>query len=312
MNSPFPSVRRRFGGASGTLRGMMYMLAFAFIMSAMITGVRHVSDELHPFEVAFFRMFFGFLVFVPVLIRHGVEPLRTRRIRLHLLRSALHAASVVLFFFGVSLAPLAKVMAISFSAPLFATLLALVVLGEVVRLRRISALVIGFAGTLVILRPGLMAIDIGSMAILAASVAWGSALIVIKVLTRTEASLTTTIYSTILMTPVTLIVALPVWQTPSWEQLAWLVLIGGLGSLGHLALAEALREADVTAVLPAEFSKLIWAALFGFIFFAEVPDWGTWVGGSMIFVAVTYIAYRERRIREVAKAPAPGGPAGPV
>jgi drug/metabolite transporter (DMT)-like permease len=272
---------------------MGYMLVFAFVMTAMLAGVRHVSAEL----LAFFRMLFGFLVFVPVLARKGLEPLRTDRFRLHALRGALHVTSVLLFFYGVSQTPLAKALAISFSAPLFATVLALLLLGEVVRLRRISALVIGFAGTVVILRPGLVEVETGALAILTAAAAWGSAMIVIKVLSRTEASLTTTLYSTILMTPVTLLVALPVWRTPDFEQLVWLGLIGGLGSLGHLALAQAMKEADVTAVLPFEFTKLIWAALFGFVLFAEIPDWGTWLGGTMIFTAVTYIAYRERQVR---------------
>ena len=297
MKSLLPIARTTSGGAPGTLRGMGYMLACAFLISSMLAGVRHVSGDLHPFEIAFFRMFFGFALFTPVFVRHGFAPLRTRRIRLHGLRSILHVASVLLFFFGISLSPLAKVMAISFSAPLFATVLAFVVLGEVVRMRRISALVVGFAGTLVVLRPWTADIDSGALFILAAAMFWGSALIVIKILGRTETSLTTTIYSTILITPVTLIAALPVWQTPSLEQLAWLALIGALGSLGQLALAQAMKEAEITAVLPLEFTKLIWAAAFGLVFFAEVPDWGTWVGGTIIFVAVTYIAYRERRVR---------------
>jgi drug/metabolite transporter (DMT)-like permease len=285
------------GAQTASLRGLAYMLGFSFLMSSMIAGVRHVSSDLPAIEVAFFRVFFGFIVFLPVLFRHGVGQLRTQRIGLHALRAVLHAASIMLFFLGVSVTPIAKAMSISFSAPLFATAIALIALGEVIRARRITALLFGFLGTLIVLRPGLVEIETGTIYMLWSAAAWGTAMIVIKVLSRTETSLTTTIYSTILMTPITFAVAVFFWQWPTWEQLAWLALIGGLGSLGHLCLAQAMKEADVSAIMPAEFSKLIWAALFGFIFFAEVPDWGTWVGGTVIFLSVTYIAYRERRIR---------------
>ena len=262
------------------MRGIAYMLVFACSMSAMIAVVRHVSQEIHPFEAAFFRAFFGFLVFVPILVRKGGEILKTQRMGLHGLRSLLHVTSILLFFYGVSVTPLAKAMSISFSAPLFAAVLAMVLLGEVLNVKRLLALLMGIVGILVVLRPGFSDVNMGLIAILGAAVAWGSAMIAIKKLSRTETSLTTTIYSTIFISPVTLIVALTVWQTPDWHQFLWLALVGGLGSLGHLALAEAMKEGDVVAVLPADFTKLIWAAVFGYLFFAEIPDWGTWLGGG--------------------------------
>ena len=296
MTNIVARIRAGLGAQSANLRGLAYMLAFSFLMSSMIAGVRHVSADLPAIEVAFFRVFFGLVVFLPLLVRSGIGQLRTQRFGLHALRAVLHAASIMLFFAGVSVTPIAKAMSISFSAPLFATAIALVALGEVIRARRITALIIGFIGTLIVLRPGLVDISTGTIYMLWSAAAWGTAIIVIKILSRTETSLTTTIYSTILMTPITFLVAVSFWQWPTWGQLAWLAMIGGLGSLGHLCLAQAMKEADVSAIMPAEFSKLIWAALFGFIFFAEVPDWGTWVGGTLIFVSVTYIAYRERRM----------------
>ena len=280
------------------MRGIAYMLVFACSMSAMIAVVRHVSQEIHPFEAAFFRAFFGFLVFVPILVKSGVGILKTQRIGLHGIRSLFHVTSILLFFYGVSVTPLAKAMSISFSAPLFASVLAIVLLGEVLRVKRLVALLMGFVGVLVVLRPGLLEINVGLLAILGAAVAWGSAMIAIKKLSRTETSLTTTIYSTIFISPVTLIVALTVWQTPDWHQFVWLALVGGLGSLGHLALAEAMKEGDVVVVLPADFTKLIWAAIFGYFFFAEIPDWGTWLGGAVIFLSVSYIAYQEHQDRK--------------
>ena len=147
---------------------------------------------------------------------------------------------------------------------------------------------------LVILRPGLIEVNVGSLAIVLAAASWGTAMIIVKLLAATESTVTTTMYSTIFMTPVTLIVALGVWTPPSMEHLAWLALIGTLGSIGHIALAHAMREGDVTVVLPVDFTKIVWASVFGYIFFSEIPDWETWTGGAIIFIAVALIAYQEK------------------
>jgi drug/metabolite transporter (DMT)-like permease len=293
-----PIAARLFGGPPSTVRGIVLMLTAAATSSIMIACVRYISADLHGFQVAFFRVFFGFIAFLPVLIRYGIEPMRTQRFGLHALRAVFHSGATLLFFFGLSLSPLAKVTALFFSAPLFATLLALVLLGEAVRMRRLAALLIGFAGTIVIVRPDVTAFDVGALLILGGAASWGAALIVIKVLSRTEASLTTTIYSTVLVSPFCFLAALPFWQTPTLEQLGWFVVIGALGSFTQLFVAQALKDADVSAVTPFDYTRLIWAALFGFIFFAEVPGWGTWLGGTMIFAAATYIAYRERQIKQ--------------
>ncbi|MBO68793.1 MAG: RNA polymerase subunit sigma-54 [Acidiferrobacteraceae bacterium] len=276
------------------MRGIAYMSVFAFCMASMITAVRYISQDLHPFEIAFFRAFFGFVFFLPILVRYGIDPLRTSRLPLHFLRSLFHVTSVLLFFFGVSVTPLAKAMSISFSAPLFASILAFVFLSERLNIARIASLLSGLIGMLVILRPGLIEVNMGSLAIIVAAASWGTAMIIVKILSTTESTVTTTMYSTIFMMPVTLIIALGFWTLPSVEHLAWLALIGALASVGHIALARAMREGDVTVVLPVDFTKIIWASMFGYIFFAEIPDWETWVGGAIIFTAVALIAYQER------------------
>jgi drug/metabolite transporter (DMT)-like permease len=292
VRSPFPFT----AAPAGTVRGIAFMLVSTLSMSAMIAVVRYLSADLHPFQLAFFRAFFGFLFFLPFLMRQGLTPFRTRRIGVHSLRAVLHSISVIMFFYGLSMTPLAKAISLQFSAPLFASLLAVFVLHEVLRVRRVTALIVGFVGTLVVLRPGIVAMDFGTMAILISALSWGTAIIVIKSLSRTESSVTMTIYSTLLMSPIALVFAIPVWQNPDWTQLGLLILVGALGSTGHLALARAMKSADVTALIPTEFTKLIWGALFGFVLFSEIPDWGVWVGGGLIFGATTYIALRERQL----------------
>jgi drug/metabolite transporter (DMT)-like permease len=172
-----------------------------------------------------------------------------------------------------------------------------VVLGETIRARRITALVVGFGGVLVVLRPGFGALEPGALLMLAAAATWGSAIIVIKILSRTESSLTATLYPTLFVTPIALVAALPYWRWPTVDELGWMALLGTFATLSHLSLAQAFKEADVTAIMPVDFTKLIWAALAGYLLFAEVPGLSIWLGGTMIFSAVTYIAIRERSLK---------------
>ena len=294
------AVRDFFGGGPSTLRGMAIMAFGALSAALMNACARFVSDELHPFEIALIRSLIGLLVLAPVVARHRGRTLKTRRLGLHALRGGLQAGAMLLFFTAVSLTPLATIAALQFSAPLFATLLAFLVLHEIIRTRRISALVAGFAGTLIIMRPGFAEVHLGGLLVLASSAAWGAAMIVTKALSRTESSVTITVHATLVMTPLVLLAALPVWQTPTLRQLGWLVGVGALATLHNLCVAQAFKEADVTAVLPMDFTKLIWAAIIGYAAFAEVPDTWTWVGGIVIFSAATYIAYRERRVKAAA------------
>ena len=288
---------RNFNKSPGTLRGMALMLFSGLCIAVMSACVRHVSGEVHPTVIGFFRTLFGLLAFVPFLLRSGLEPLKTRRVGLHAVRGALNVIGMLTYYMAVSLVPLAKVTALSFSAPLFATVLALIVLGETIRARRVTALIVGYLGTLIILRPGLVALDAGSLYALASAAAWGLGMIVIKVLSRSESSLTITLYMTLVAMPLTLIAAVPVWQTPTLNQAAWLAAIGALASLGNLTVAQAFKEADLTAILPLDFTKLIWASGIGYLSFAEEPSPWTWFGGTIIFSAATYIAFRERRAR---------------
>jgi drug/metabolite transporter (DMT)-like permease len=276
---------------------MALMLVAGLCVAAMSACVRHVSSDVHPMVIGFFRAVFGLLAFAPFLLRSGLKPLKTRRVGLHAVRGILNVAGMLTYFTALSLAPLAKVTALGFSAPLFATVLAFLVLGETIRARRITALIVGYLGALVIVRPGFVALDTGSLYALASAAAWGLGMIVIKVLSRTESSMTITVYMTLFGMPIALLAAAPVWQTPTLVQAAWLAAIGILASLANLSVAQAFKEADLTAVLPLDFTKLIWASMIGYLVFAEVPSPWTWVGGIMIFSAATYIAFRERRTR---------------
>jgi len=280
------------------LRGVFFMLVSTLLFTGMQVTVRHVSEDLHPFEVAFFRNFFGLLVVAPLLFRFGFGVLRTPKIKLHALRGGLQTMGMMLFFTALTLAPLAQNVALSFTAPLFTTILAIVILRERAGWRRWAALIAGFVGAWIVIRPGLAVVNTGALLVILSSCVWAGSMIIIKILSRTESSLTITLYMGLFMAPLSLIPALFVWQWPGGQALIFLVLVGAFGGVGHLALAQAFKESDATAVLPFDFMRLIWASALGFLVFAEVPDVWTWIGGAVIFSSTVYIAFRETLLKK--------------
>lgn len=278
-----------------SLVGIAFMVLSGLTNTVMISAIKHLSADLHPVQIGFFRCLVGFLVLLPVIWHAGgVAVLKTERLGLHTLRGALNAGAMLVYFWAISLAPLATVSAINFTAPLFATLLAILILGEAVGMRRWAALAVGFLGTLVIVRPGGEVFGTGAMLALTASFVWAGAMITIKQLTHTESALAITAWAAFFVGLFSLIPALFVWRWPSGEQWLWLLFIGSLGSLVQLCLSKAFAMADTSVVLPFDFLKLVWASLFGLVLFAEVPDLWTWVGGIVIFTSSVYVAYRER------------------
>ncbi len=289
---------QRFVSTSSVLRGMLFMLLSTLCGSSANAFIRGLSVDLHPFEVTFFRSLFGFLFLMPIVIRMGWAPVRTRRYGLFAVRGLIAGASMLMFFLGVSMVPLAKVAALNFTAPLFATVMAVLLLGERIRLRRVTALVAGFSGALIILRPGLGTMDTGSLILLGAAALFSVVMILVKILGRTESSLTVTLWGTFYILPVTAMAAIPVWTTPRLEQVPIMAALGILATCSQWSFIQALKDADLTATTPIAFTRLLWSALIGFLFFAEVPDLWTWVGGTVIFAAGAYIAFRERKVKE--------------
>ena len=269
------------------------MLAATLLAAIMNSAARHVSQTVHPFELVFFRNLFAFAFVIPMLWRIGFVSLRTRRPWMHAGRAGLNVVNMMVWFSAISLAPLAEAVALGFTAPIFATILGVLIMKELVGLRRWSAIIAGFAGALIILQPGFDTVQVGHGLVLLASVMWAGVLLIIKSLSRTESSITIVAYMSILMTPMSLIPALFVWAWPTWTELAWLGLIGVCGGAAQYLLAQAFHEADISVVMPFDFGKLVWVALIAFIAFGEVPTWTTWFGGAIIFASGIYIARRE-------------------
>lgn len=297
-------LSNRYHGLSDVARGCLLMLLSTLMFACMHAAIRQTTQQLPAVEVAFFRNVFGLVVIIPLLLRYGLGVFRTQRIGLHGLRALINAISMMTFFAGLSLTPIARATALSFTAPLFTALLSVLFLGEVIRWRRLTAILCGFIGALIILRPGLQGFDTGATLVIASSLLWSVAMIDIKLLARTETSLTITAYVTVLLIPLTLIPAVMVWQTPPVQTWGWLVFIGVIGTLGQIAVTEALKLADTTMLMPFDFLKLVWATALGILLFSELPDLLTWAGAAIVFGSSLYIAWRETHVRKAAAAAA--------
>jgi drug/metabolite transporter (DMT)-like permease len=303
------STARSGAGLSASVRGALWMCAAATAFALMITLVRHLTDGLHPLQVVFFRTAFGLAAMLPWLLRQGIGVLRTGRLRLHLLRALIGIFAMVGWFTTLSLMPLAEATALSFTAPIFTSVLAVLILGEVMRLRRWSATAIGFLGAVIILRPGVAAIEPAALLAVATAAIWASSTILIKVMARTESAGAITTYMVLLTTPMTLLAALFVWQHPTLEQLGWAALLGAAGSTGHFCMSRALATADATVVAPLDYLRLPIVALIAFLAFGEVPGVWVWLGGCVIAASSVYIAQREARLKGAPNVSvAPAGP----
>lgn len=292
--------------------GPLFMLIAALGSGCLAGLVRYVSADLHPFEIVFFRSLFAFVVLLPWLIKWGWGPFRTRRFGWHALRAGLNATAMLTYFYAVTITPLAKAASLNFVSPLFATVFAVLLLHEPLRLRRVGALAAGLLGAWIIIRPGTEAVSLGAILVLISSAVWGLALIVIKILSRTESAFTIAVYAGLLITPLSLIPALFVWQWPAPATWGWLFAVGAVGAIMHMTGAQAFKLSDATAVLPVDFTKLAWSALIGYVFFAEVPEIWVWIGGTVIFASTVYIAYRESHEAKAGRTIIPAGPSTPA
>ncbi len=283
--------------ASSTLiKAALLMTASAVLFGFMTVTIRLASQQLHAFEIAFFRSLFGFVFALPLLLRHGPGLLRTDKWRFYVLRCCIGIVSMFAGFWAVVHLPLAQAISLSYATPLFVTVGAVLFLGEVVRLRRWTAVLLGFVGVVVIVRPGAADFSAASLIALLAAAMSGTVAISIKYLSRTEHPDAIVLITTGLWVLLSLPGAVPVWQWPSGWVWLWVVLAGGFGTIAHLLWTRALKLGEVSALTPLSFLQLPVVIVFGYFLFAEKLDLWTGVGAAVIVGSNIYIAHREARL----------------
>jgi drug/metabolite transporter (DMT)-like permease len=290
----------RFSDLPLPLKAALWMVGACFFFAALNVVIRHAAQIIHPFEVAFFRNFFGLAFMLPWLVKAGFDGLRTGKLKLYGWRAALGLVSMLCWFQALGMIPVAKAVALSFAAPLFSTLLAATILKEKVGIRRWSATLIGFAGVLIIVRPGFTGFGLGEALALGSALLMAIGTIIVKTLSRTEPTNAVVTYMVLLMTPMSLLPALPVWDWPVWSLWPWLVAMGAIGSAGHFCFTRSLSMADASAVIPYDYTRLLFVAGIGWLAFGEFPDGLTWIGAAVIAVATIYITRREAYLARAA------------
>ncbi len=288
------------------IKGAAMMAAAALIISLMHVLVRDLSADIHPIVIAFFRNIVGFTMLIPFLLRQDRTHWKSKQPRLQLFRGFIGTCALLSWFTALSLVPVADATAISFVTVLFITVGAALVLREKVGPRRWTAIVIGFIGTLIIIRPGADIFGPGALVALASTVFWAISLLCVKVLSRTDSSVTMVFYANVYLTIFSFIPALFFWVWPTWEQLGLMVIIGVMATIGHLWMAQSLKITDATVVAPVDYTRLLWTAAAGFVVFGEFPDIWTWVGGTIIFLSTVYITFRESQQKKAARSKASG------
>lgn len=280
---------------SANIRGILLVVVSGILLAIASAIGKQVVQELPPFQVAFARSFFMLVAMAPWLFRVGLANLTTRRPWLHIFRSFLSAVAVLAWFWALPRVPLADIAALEFTSPLWVFLAAILFLGEQSRLWRWGALVVGFAGVLIIVRPGFAEVSVGVIAVLASSVLFAANRILAKPLMRTDHPTTLIAWRTVFLMLFMLGPALYVWEWPSAAGWGWLLLLGAVGMVNQFTTTWAIKLADFGAIEPANFLRLVWTALLGFAFFAEVPSLFTLAGGCIVIVSVVYVARRERQ-----------------
>lgn len=291
-------------------RAVLLMLASTLMFGSMAATIRLASEQLHAFEIAFFRNFFGLVFALPLLLRHGPGLLKTSKLPLYLMRCLIGIVSMLAGFWAIVHLPLAQAISISYATPLFVTIGAVLVLGEVVRIRRWTAVVVGFIGVLVIVRPGADTFTFAALVALLAAAMSASVAISIKFLSRTEPPDAIVLFTTLIWVPMSLVPALFVWTWPTGIVWLWIVLAGFFGTAGHMLWTRALKLGDASLLTPISFVQVLVVSIYGWFLFDEAVDRWTTVGAAIIFGSNVYIAHRETQLaRRATTDPEIGGDA---
>lgn len=287
------------------MRAALLMLGSTLFFGLMTVAIRLASETLHTFEIAFFRNFFGLMIALPLLLRHGPGLLKTARLPRYMFRCAIGIASMLAGFWAIGHLPLAQAVALSYSSPIFVTIAAAVLLRERVRARRWAAVVVGFVGVLVIVRPGTDSFSAGTLVALLAAVLSGIVSIQIKQLSYTEPADRIVLLTTLLWVPMSFLPASTVWEWPRGIAWVWVIAAGAMGTAGHMLWTRALKLGDVSALTPISFMQLPLVAAAGWWLFREPVDRWTAIGAGVIFAANAYIAHREAQLARRAATHAP-------
>lgn len=280
---------------SGPVRGALWMIGAATSLVVMAVLVRFLTPKYHVLELIFLRNVIVLVLMAPWIMRTGLGNLRTPRLTGHGWRNALLYSGNVAWFFGVTMVSLADLAALQFTMPLFTIIMAAIALREKIGVHRWSATVVGFLGALVIIRPGIIELDLGAIVVLIAAFMYSAAYIVTKKLSSTESGNLVVFYMSVFIVAFAFIPAMFVWRTPDLIDAPALIGLGVMGYTTHFCVTRAMAAADASYVAPFDFLRLPMSAILGYVLFQEVSDPWVWAGAAVIFWAAYYNTWMEKR-----------------
>ena len=280
------------------VRGIAWFLLHC-LMFALISVVTKIlmNGGMHVFEIVFFQTLFGTIILLPRIIKRHSQGIRALSYKLQISRALFWSLATICFFYATTVIPVGRAIAISFAVPLFTTILAVVFLKEKLHFQRITALVCGFIGMLIIIRPGVESFEFASFLVVVASFMWSMTDIMIKLVGKTHHVFVNTFYFSFFGAICTLPMALAVWHTPSVTEMFWLILLSIMFVANIASITKAYELGDLTVMMPFVFAELIFVAVLAYFIFDEVIYPSTVIGSAIIIFSTSYIAYRERKSR---------------
>ena len=264
----------------------------------MGTFIKLAQEELNVFTTGFLRFFFGFLIIIPYILKTKFKVFNTSNLKIHILRSALNLPAMLLGFAALAILPLEKITAIHFIVPLMVTILAVIFLKEKIYLYRSLALIIGFLGVLIILRPGIVDISIGIYMAITSSLIWSVVIILTKKVSKYDSAITILSHQYLYMSLFSLPLVIYFWDQPNLKTIIFILCAAISGTILHIALNHAYKLVDVSMTQPYSFLGLVVSSVIGYFVFSDKPDLYTWLGASVIFCGVILISYRELQLNK--------------
>ena len=277
----------------------IFLIIISIIFGTLMgTFIKLAQEELNVFTTGFLRFFFGFLIITPYILKTKFEVFTTKNLKIHILRSALNLPAMLLGFAALAMLPLEKMTAIHFIVPIIVTILAVIFLKEKIYLYRSIALVIGFLGMLIILRPGIIDISIGIYMALISSLIWSVVIILTKKVSKDDSAITILSHQYVYMSLFSFPLVIYFWDQPSLKTIIFILCAAISGTILHIALNHAYKLVDVTMTQPYSFLGLVVSSIIGYFVFSDKPDFYTWLGASVIFCGVLLISYRELQLNK--------------
>ncbi len=275
------------------LAGILWMLLSGLLFVGVTVIVRYLGTNMPAVEAALIRYVFGLIFLIPMIIRFPWRELNRNRLTLYSLRGLAHGVAVMLWFYAMARIPIAEITAVGYTTPIFTAVGAVLIFRERIHARRFGAILVGFIGMLVILRPGLEVVQAGSLAQVVSALCFAVSYLFTKKLTYSESPTNILVMLSIVCTLVLLPGGIMQWRDPTATELFWLALTALFATCGQYAMTRSFAAAPLTVTQPFSFLQLVWAVAFGFLLFGEIPDIWVITGGLIILCAVTYLTYRE-------------------